>query len=122
MLWSDKYRPKTLEQFAGNGEVVEEVKRWAMDWERNKAGKPILLSGSPGVGKSTLVYALAGSMGWPVVEMNASDLRDEDSVRRIVGEASSSNTLFGGRRLVLIDEVDGLQRADRGEARQSLSC
>jgi replication factor C large subunit len=114
MLLSDKYRPKNLEQFAGNGEVVEELKRWAMDWERNKAGKPILLSGSPGVGKSTLAYALAGSMGWPVVEMNASDLRDEESVRRIVGEASSSNTLFGGRRLVLIDEVDGLQRADRG--------
>jgi replication factor C large subunit len=114
MLWSDKYRPKNLEQFSGNGEVVEEVKRWAMDWERNKAGKPILLSGSPGVGKSSLAYALAGSMNWPVVEMNASDLRDEESVRRIVGEASASNTLFGGRRLVLIDEVDGLQRADRG--------
>ncbi len=114
MLWSDKYRPKNLEQFVGNGDVVEEVKRWAMDWDRNKAGKPILLSGSPGVGKSTLVYALAGSMCWPVVEMNASNLRDEESVRRIVGEASASNTLFGGRRLVLIDEVDGLQRADRG--------
>ncbi|NYZ79308.1 replication factor C large subunit [Candidatus Micrarchaeota archaeon] len=114
MLWVDKYRPKNLEQFVGNSDLVEEVKRWAMDWERNKAGKPILLSGSPGVGKSALAYALAGSMGWPVVEMNASDLRDEDSVRRIVGEASSSNTLFGGRRLVLIDEVDGLQRADRG--------
>ncbi|NYZ76678.1 replication factor C large subunit [Candidatus Micrarchaeota archaeon] len=114
MLWSDKYRPKNLEQFAGNGEVVEGVKRWAMDWERDNAGKPILLSGSPGVGKSTLAYALAGTMNWPVVEMNASDLRDEKSVGRIVGEASASNTLFGGRRLVLIDEVDGLQRADRG--------
>lgn len=114
MLLNDKYRPKTLEQFSGNGEVVEEVKRWAMDWERNKAGKPILLGGAPGVGKSTLAYALACSMGWPVVEMNASDLRDVESVNRIVGEASTSNTLFGGRRLVLIDEVDGLQRADRG--------
>lgn len=114
MLWSDKYCPKNLEQFAGNGEIVEEVKKWAMDWERGKAGKPILLSGSPGVGKSTLSYALAGTMCWPVVEMNASDLRDEESVRRIVGEASASNTLFGGRRLVLIDEVDGMQRADRG--------
>jgi replication factor C large subunit len=120
MLWSDKYHPKNLEQFAGNSVVVEEIKRWAMDWDRGKAGKPILLHGSPGVGKSTLAYALANSMGWPVVEMNASDLRDEDSVRRIVGEASVSNTLFGGRRLVLIDEVDGLQRRDRGGSKAIL--
>jgi len=120
MLWNDKYRPKNLESFAGNPEVVEEVKRWAMDWERGKVGKPILLHGSAGVGKSTLVYALAGSMGWPVVEMNASDLRDEESVRRVVGEASSSGTLFGGRRLILIDEVDGMQRSDRGGSKAIL--
>jgi replication factor C large subunit len=120
MLWTDKYRPKNLEAFAGNSEVVEELKRWAMDWERGKGGKPVLLHGSSGVGKSTLAYALACSMGWPVVEMNASDLRDEESVRRIVGEASASNTLFGGRRLVLIDEVDDLQRADRGGSKAIL--
>jgi len=114
MLWTDKYRPKNLEEFAGNPEAVEGIKRWAFDWERGKDGKPILIHGSPGVGKSALAYALAGSMEWPVVEMNASDFRDEESVRRIVGEASASNTLFGGRRLVLIDEVDGLQRSDRG--------
>ena len=114
MLWSDKYHPKNLEEFAGNPEAVEEIKRWAFDWERGKAGKPILIHGSPGVGKSALAYALAGSMNWPVIEMNASDLRDEESIKRIVGEASTSNTLFGGNKLVLIDEVDGLQRSDRG--------
>ncbi|MCX6775618.1 MAG: replication factor C large subunit [Candidatus Micrarchaeota archaeon] len=114
MLLSDKYHPKNLEEFAGNPEAVEGIKRWAFDWERGKAGRPILIHGSPGVGKSALAYALAGSMKWPIVEMNASDLRDEESVRRIVGEASTSDTLFGGRRLVLIDEVDGLQRSDRG--------
>jgi len=114
MLWSDKYRPKTLEEFVGNPEAVEEIKRWAFDWERGKAGKPILVHGSPGVGKSALAYALAGSMKWPVVEMNASNLRNEESIRRIVGEASTSNTLFGGKKLVLIDEVDDLQRSDRG--------
>jgi replication factor C large subunit len=120
MLWCDKHRPKTLEQFAGNSEVVEEVKKWAFDWERGKNGKPILLHGPPGVGKSTLAYVLASSMGWPVVEMNASDLRDEESVRRVVGEASTSSNLFGGRKLILIDEVDGLQKSDKGGSKAIL--
>ncbi|MEM3555645.1 MAG: replication factor C large subunit [Candidatus Micrarchaeia archaeon] len=114
MLWCDKHRPKTLEQFAGNSEIVEEVKKWAFDWERGRKGKAILLHGPAGVGKSTLAYVLASSMGWPVVEMNASDLRDEESVRRVIGEASASSNLFGGKKLILIDEVDGLQKADRG--------
>lgn len=114
MLWSDKHRPKTLEQFAGNSEVVEELRKWALDWERGKKGKPILLHGPPGVGKTTLAHILASSMGWSVIEMNASDLRDEESVRRVVGEASASDALFGGRKLILIDEVDGLQKSDRG--------
>lgn len=113
MLWSEKHRPK-FSEFYGNEQAVEEIKKWALDWQRGKAGKPLLIHGPAGVGKSALAHALAENMGWEIVEMNASQLRDKEHVLRIAGSAASSGTLSGKRRLILIDEIDGLQSADRG--------
>jgi replication factor C large subunit len=114
MLWCQKHRPKNLEEVVGNAEVLEEVRVWANDWNRDVKGKPLLLHGPPGIGKSALVYALANSMDWDVVEMNASNLRNEENVKRVAGAAASSASLLGGKKLIIIDEVDSLQAGDRG--------
>jgi len=117
MLWSEKYAPKRIDEFCGNASAVEQIKKWALDWERGKPGKPLLLWGPPGTGKRAVVSALAGTMGWEIVEMNASDLRDKESVHRIIGAASSSTSLFGARKLIFIDDVDAIAgNADRGGA------
>jgi len=115
MLWVEKYRPHRIDEVAGNALAVEALKRWALDWERGKPGKPILLWGPPGTGKGATVFALAETMGWEVVEMNASDLRNRENVERVIGFASTSNGLFGARKLVVIDDVDAIAgRTDRG--------
>ncbi|MBN2067804.1 MAG: replication factor C large subunit, partial [Candidatus Diapherotrites archaeon] len=55
--------------------------------------------------------------GWQLFEFNASDLRNKDAVERVAGSASQGASFFGKPRLVLLDEVDGLQgNADRGGA------
>jgi replication factor C large subunit len=114
MLWSEKYRPKDLSEFVGNPSAVEEVRKWAIEWERKKAGKPIMLAGPSGVGKSCLAYALAGTLGWEVIELNASDFRDERSVEKLfLGGGASS--LFGKTRLMLVDDADSMAPSeDRG--------
>lgn len=110
-----KYAPKNLKEFAGNPDVVENIKKWALLFENGKVQKPILLYGPPGIGKTALAYALAGEMGWSILEFNASDTRNKDNVERVMGAASSSAGLFSRRKLILIDEVDGLEgTADRG--------
>jgi len=110
-----KYAPRSLAEFAGNSEVVEEVKKWALLFEGGKRQKPLLLYGPSGIGKTALAYALAHEMGWEILELNASDTRNKDNVERIIGAASSSAGLFSQRKLILIDEVDGLEgTADRG--------
>jgi replication factor C large subunit len=49
------------------------------------------------------------------VEKNASDYRTEDAINRFAGLASQFGSLFGGRRIVLLDELDGLTgSADKG--------
>lgn len=116
MLWTDKYAPTSIQEFAGNSDIAEAMIKWAILWKNDKKQRPVLLCGAPGVGKTTLAYVLAKQMDWDVVETNASNLRDKESINRVIGAASSCYTLTGKMRLVLIDEVDGMQRSDRGGA------
>ncbi|VVB66594.1 Replication factor C large subunit [Candidatus Gugararchaeum adminiculabundum] len=114
MIWAEKHSPKDIDEVAGNQDAREEIKRWALDWQRGKVGEPLLIYGPAGNGKTSAAKAIARTMQWEIVEMNAGDLRDKESVERIVGSASTSNTLSGGRKLILIDEVDSIGRNDRG--------
>ncbi|MBI5036661.1 replication factor C large subunit [Candidatus Micrarchaeota archaeon] len=112
-LWTEKYAPRSLKEVYGNSTAIEVIKAWALDWKRGKKGKPLLLNGPPGIGKTACARALAEEMGWEILETNASDLRDSANVKKLVGAAASTGTLFGGLRLVLVDEVDSA--LDRGE-------
>ncbi|MBU0662170.1 replication factor C large subunit [Candidatus Micrarchaeota archaeon] len=115
-LWTEKFYPASLEQFVGNPQAVEQAQRWAQEWSAGKKQTPLLLFGQTGTGKTTLAYLIAKSQGWDVFELNASDFRSKDIIERIVGAASQSGSFTGRKRLVLLDEVDGLHRVDRGGA------
>lgn len=114
-LWTDTFFPKTLQEFVGNSEAVQTSLNWAESWKEGKPQKPLFLAGATGTGKTALAHIVANVMGWELFEMNASDLRNKDSVERVAGTASQNASFSGKPRLVLIDEVDGLQgRQDRG--------
>ncbi len=74
-----------------------------------------MLSGPAGVGKTTAALALAEELGWTLVEMNASDARNEEAIERVAGRASITHTLDGmsapsakSHSLILLDEADCL--------------
>jgi len=114
-LWTNKYRPTNFMQFLGNEGIVERIKEWAAKWERGKMQKPLLLYGPPGCGKTALAYVLAKEMDWEIVETNASDARSKKKLEENIGPAAGATTLSGGRRLVVVDEVDGIDtKSDRG--------
>ncbi len=116
MDFLEKYRPSTLSDVIGNRRAVEELKKWAQSWPHDK--KAALLYGRPGTGKTSSAIALANDMGWEAIELNASNQRTQQVINRIAGEASRAESLFGGRRLIMLDEVDNLHgTADRGGAR-----
>ena len=115
-LFTDKYAPSTFEQFIGNVEIVDKARLWASNWNSNKPQKPLFFFGAPGVGKTALAFLIAKEFGWQLFEMNASDLRDKESIARIAGAATLNSSLFGNKRLILLDEVDGLGSNDRGGA------
>jgi replication factor C large subunit len=120
-LFPDKYFPKDFDEFIGNVEIVDRAIAWANDWNADKHQKPLFFFGNPGVGKTALAILIAKQMNWQLFEMNASDLRDKESIEKIAGTATANSSLFGSKRLILLDEIDGLQSKDRGGGSAILS-
>jgi len=114
--WTVKHKPKTLSEVVGNQEAIQKFIGWIKSWEKGIPKKrAAFLYGPPGVGKTVLVEAFANDFGMELVEKNASDYRTEDAINRFAGLASQYGSLFGVKRLVLLDELDGLTgTADKG--------
>lgn len=117
MDWAEKYRPKHLDEILGNAAAVKQMALWAQTWTPDSA--PLLLTGKPGIGKTSAALALARDMDWEVLELNASDARTKAVIERIAGNSVTTASLFGAsRKMIIIDEADNLEgNADRGGAR-----
>lgn len=118
---ADRARPQRLDEVIGNSAAREGLARWAEAWATSTsppAHRAALLEGPPGVGKTTAALAVAADHGWTVVEMNASDARNEVAINLVAGRASLTHPLgemsafeLGGERgrsLILLDEADCL--------------
>lgn len=111
----DFYEVTSLRGILGNEEAISLLEGFSNDIDAGKNRTPLLLFGPPGTGKTASVHALAAERGWNVVELNASDCRDKETIERRMSAASKSMTLFHKRNLILFDEIDELApRFDKG--------
>ena len=119
MNWTEKYKPKSLKDVIGNKKAKETLLKWAEEWKNRKPSKKaVILYGKAGVGKTSSAYALANDFNWEVIELNASDERNKDIIKRIamtgaINEGFSSDGSFisyrkGARKLIVLDEADNL--------------
>ncbi len=113
-MWTEKYRPDTLSEFKGSSKTVKEVKAWVENWERGQKNMCLLLHGPPGAGKTSLVHALANDLDREVFETNASDARTKQEVQDKLEQAAKQMSFSGKQKLILVDEVDGMGKGDRG--------
>lgn len=111
-MWADKYRPKTLSDYRGASKQKKQLKEWLESWEVGDG--PALLHGPPGTGKTSLVEALANDFDYELMETNASDARTKKKLKKNLKQATQQASFFGGEKLILVDEVDGMGRTDRG--------
>jgi replication factor C large subunit len=114
--WTVKHKPKSLDEIVGNKEAIQTFVEWIKSWDKGTPKKrAAFIFGPPGVGKTVTVEALAADFKMELVEKNASDYRTEEAINRFAGLASQYGSLFGGKRLILLDELDGLTgTADKG--------
>src|SRR3989344_7715831 len=74
----------------------------------------VLLGGPPGSCKTSSVYAIANELNYEVLELNASDVRNKDQIEKIIANAIKQVSLFKKGKIILIDEVDGINKLDYG--------
>ncbi|MFB0560261.1 MAG: replication factor C large subunit [Candidatus Lokiarchaeia archaeon] len=114
--WTEKYKPLKISQVVGNANAVSQLVDFLKNWRRDMGKKAVLLHGSPGNGKTVSVYAAARDLDLEIVEVNASDKRNLEMIKRTVGSAATMSSLFPVKgKVLLIDEIDGLSGTeDRG--------
>ena len=141
-LWTTKYQPKKLSDLIGNKSTINKLITWLDDWnsvvlEGNKKkvetkfhkgmrptfeninARACLITGDPGIGKTSSVRLIAKLKGYKTYETNASDQRNKNSINKNAGFVFDNKTLFGGelqeKNLIIMDEVDGMSgNEDRG--------
>ncbi len=108
--WTEKYRPKSLDEIKGQEHIVNSLKSFVAA----KNMPNLLFAGPPGVGKTTCALVLAHELygkDWKglFLELNASDERGIDIVRGRIKDFARSATLSNAPfKLVFLDEGDAL--------------
>ena len=147
-MWTEKYRAHKFTDLVGDERTHRAVLRWLKAWDpivfpgmakpkakkgaqeaamedRQQHRKILLLTGPPGLGKTTLAHVCAKQAGYEVLEINASDDRSRDVVKGRIKDALGTETVRGvkeqnqarkaGRPIcVVVDEVDGVVTGSSG--------
>ena len=150
MLWTEKYRARKFTELVGDDRTHRDVLRWLKEWdsvvfpglgkprprnsfqEENQESRPhrkiLMLTGPPGLGKTTLAHVCARQAGYEVLEVNASDERSRDVVKGRIRDCVGTDNVKGvkaktkdgnirntGRPFcVVVDEVDGVVGGSNG--------
>ncbi|XP_062964123.1 replication factor C subunit 1 isoform X1 [Cynocephalus volans] len=156
LLWVDKYKPTSLKTIIGqqgDQSCANKLLRWLQNWHKSPsedkkhaakfgkfAGKDdgssfkaALLSGPPGVGKTTTASLVCQELGYSYVELNASDTRSKNSLKAVVAESLNNTSIKGFyssgaassvsvKHALIMDEVDGMAgNEDRGGIQELIS-
>ena len=102
-LWVEKYRPKTIKDTV----LSPELKTLFQTFVDNNNVPNLLLTGSQGIGKTTVAKAMLEELGADYIVINGSDEgRLIDTLRTKIKNFASSVSLAGGRKYVILDEAD----------------
>jgi DNA polymerase III delta prime subunit len=120
ILFVEKYRPQSIKDCV----LPEHTKATFQGYVDSGTLPHIILSGSPGSGKTTAAKALCNDLGYNWIILNSSNERGIDVLRTTVTQFASSASIDGARKCVIFDEFDystPLLQAAMREAMESFS-
>ena len=107
VLWVEKYRPQVIEDTI----LPDKTKKAFHKFVADKSIPNLLLTGGPGVGKTTIAKAMLKELGCDYIVKNGSLNVNIDTLRYDISTYASAVSLTGGRKYVIFDEADYLNAA-----------
>jgi len=103
-LWVEQYRPKTIDDCI----LPTSLKTLFSSFIKKGELSNLLLSGTPGIGKTTVAKAICEQMNCDWIMINASEEGGIDVLRDKIKNFASTVSLSGGKKVVILDEADYL--------------
>ena len=103
-LWCERYRPHTIDECI----LPQALKTTFNDFAVQDKIPNLLLSGGPGVGKTTVAKALCDMTGADYIVVNGSEESGIDVLRTKIKQFASTVSFTDSRKMVLLDEADYL--------------
>jgi putative ATPase len=107
-----RIRPRTLEEFVGQEEIVGEGRLLRRAIEADKLFSSIILWGPPGTGKTTLAMIIANTTQSHFETISAV-LAGKPELRRMIEEARERRKLYKKRTILFVDEVHRWNKAQQ---------
>ena len=102
-LWVESFRPKRVSDCILPSSIKETFQSFVNDGKIPN----LILSGGPGVGKTSVALAMCNEVGADYLMINGSNEgRNIDTVRTTLTQYCSSVSMGGGRKVVIVDEAD----------------
>ncbi len=122
-LFTEKYRPKTISDCI----LPDRLKKPFQEYVNSKEIPNLMLTGTAGVGKTTVARAMCDEIGINHLYINASENRGIDVLRTTIRNYASTVSLTGGKKVIILDEADYMtpdaQAAMRGAIEEfSANC
>jgi len=107
-MYTSKYRPKSLDDFVGNKNIIQPFIRWLLEWNaNNKKEKCALISGVNGVGKSLLVELILKKHDYNIINLSIDDDRDKETVNQIIKPLLKTKRTFDGQEnCLVVSDID----------------
>ena len=103
-LWVEKYRPNAIRDCI----LPDDLKKTFTEFVNDKHIPNLILSGGPGVGKTTVAKAMLEEIGATYMMINGSEESGIDVLRTKIKNFASTVSLEGGRKYIILDEADYL--------------
>ena len=103
-LWVEKYRPTSIDACI----LPNSLKDSFSEFVKNKHIPNLILSGGPGIGKTTVAKAMVEEIGATWMMVNGSEESGIDVLRTKIKNFASTVSLEGGRKYIILDEADYL--------------
>ena len=102
-MFTTIYRPKKIEDFVGNKNIIKSFIEWLLEWDpSNKKNKCALVSGLTGIGKTLLVELILKKHDYNIINLGLDDERDKDYMNNVIRPVLKTKKTFDGQENVLV--------------------